>query len=322
MVFFKSISGMKANYYFSGIGDEAANRIDDQIRALKELGWNALEARGVEVAGFPKGNIHDIPDEAFDHLVQKVTAAGIRVNCFGSAIANWGKKIDQPGESSLAEARRAIPRMIRLGTKYVRIMSFAVTPDGDQNSPERFKRLREITKMFLDQGLQPVHENCMNYGGMGWPFTLELLENVPGLKLVFDTGNPLFNEDRSKPKPWPKQDPWEFYLNVKPFIEHVHVKDVIWNTARNDADYVMPGEGHGRVRDILKDLIASGYSGAISIEPHVAVVFHDTNVKANDQQMFDSFVEYGRKLMHLVDDINIELNMDKARAGSPWIATK
>lgn len=300
-------------YFFSGIGDEAANRIDDQIRAIKALGWMNLEARNVEVPGFPKGNIHDIPDAAFDILVEKVRAAGIHVHCFGSAIGNWGKKIDEPGESSLAETRRAIPRMQRLGTKFVRIMSFAVRQEEDQMAQERFRRLREITQMFLDAGIQPVHENCMNYGGMGWPFTLELLENVPGLKLVFDTANPVFNEDRSKPKPWKKQDPWEFYEHVKEHVVHVHVKDARWNDAKNDADYTMPGEGDGKVRAILTDLIKSGYSGGISIEPHVAVVFHDANVKASDEDMFNTFAEYGRRLMLLTDQIEVELNLPAAQ---------
>jgi sugar phosphate isomerase/epimerase len=307
-------------YYFSGIGDEAANRIDDQIRAIKALGWEHLEARNVEVPGFPKGNLHDIPDAAFDILVEKVQAAGIKINCFGSAIGNWGKKIDEPFDSSLAEAKRAIPRMQRLGTKFVRIMSFAVRKEGDQMAQERFRRIREITKMFLDAGIQPVHENCMNYGGMGWPFTLELLENVPGLKLVFDTANPVFNEDRSKPQPWPKQDPWEFYQNVKQHVVHVHVKDARWNHAKNDADYTMPGEGDGKVRQILTDLIGSGYSGGISIEPHVAVVFHDSTVQASDEDMFNTFVEYGRKLMLLCDSIEVELKLPQERARARLMA--
>ena len=307
-------------FYFSGIGDEAANRIDDQIRAIKTLGWENLEARGVEVPGYAKANIHDIPDAAFDIVVEKVNAAGIRINCFGSTIGNWAKKIDDSFEPSLAETRRAIPRMKRLGTKFVRIMSFAVRPDEDQMPHERFRRLREITRMFLDEGIQPVHENCMNYGGMGWPFTLELLENVPGLKLVFDTGNPIFNDDRSKAKPWRKQDPWEFYQHVKEHIVHVHVKDARWKVAKNDADYTMPGEGDGKVREILGDLIGSGYSGGISIEPHVAVVFHDATVKTSEEEMFNSFVEYGRRLMALVEDIQFDQNVQKARASAPLMA--
>lgn len=308
-------------YYFCGIGDEAANRIDDQIRAIKALGWENLEARGVEVPGFPKGNIHDIPDAAFDILAGKVNDAGIKINCFGSAIGNWGKKIDEPFDSSLAETRRAIPRMQRLGTKFVRIMSFAVRKEEDQMAQERFRRLRELTKMFLDAGIQPVHENCMNYGGMGWPFTLELLENVPGLKLVFDTANPVFNEDRSKPKPWLKQDPWEFYEHVKQHVVHVHVKDARWSNAKNDADYTMPGDGDGKVLEILTDLMASGYAGGLSIEPHVAVVFHDAHVKASDEDMFNSFVEYGRRLMTLVDRINVDLKVGDALKRAPLLAS-
>lgn len=308
-------------YYFSGIGDEAANSIDSQIRAIKALGWENLEARNVEVPGFPKGNIHDIPDAAFDIVCEKIQSAGIRVNCFGSAIGNWGKKIDEPFDSSLAEARRAIPRMKRLGTKFIRVMSFAVRPQEDQMAEERFKRLRELTKMFLDEGLQPVHENCMNYGGMGWPFTLELLEKVPGLKLVYDTANPVFNDDRSKPKPWKKQDPFEFYQHVKEHIVHVHVKDARWVPAKNDADYKMPGEGDGAVRETLKDLLSRGYSGGISIEPHVAVVFHDAAKQASEEEMFNSFVEYGRRLMLLVDNINLELKLPGIRAKAPLLAS-
>ncbi|MGN6386529.1 MAG: sugar phosphate isomerase/epimerase family protein [Verrucomicrobiota bacterium] len=309
-------------YFFSGIGDEAANRIEDQIRAIQALGWNHLEARNVEVAGFPKGNIHDIPDAAFDVLENKIKEAGVSVHCFGSAIGNWGKKIDESFESSLAEARRAIPRMKRLGTKFIRVMSFAVRDAEDQMAEERFRRLRELTAMFLDNGLQPVHENCMNYGGMGWPYTLELLEKVPGMKLVFDTANPVFNLDRSKPKPWKQQDAWEFYTHVKPFIVHVHVKDARWNPARNDADYTMPGEGEGYVRPILKDLIASDYDGGFSIEPHVAVVFHDSSVKSSDETMFNSFVDYGRRLMQLVDQIHVELAIPKMRANAPLLASQ
>jgi len=223
--------------FLSGIADEAGSNIDTQIKATRELGWKNIEARMVEVTGYPRGNIHDIPDAAFDQLCGKLEAAAIRINCFGSAIANWGKKIDQPFDSSLAEARRAIPRMQRLGTKFIRIMSFATLDGEDQMEQERFRRLRELTKMFLEAGIQPVHENCMNYGGMGWPFALKLLENVPGLQWVFDTANPVFNDDRSKPKPWRKQDPWEFYTHVKPFVVHVHIKDAKWNPAKNDADY-------------------------------------------------------------------------------------
>ncbi len=285
----------------TGITDEAGALIDTQIKAVKELGWNTIEARSVEVEGFPKANLHDIADEAFDVVEEKLKNGGVGVYCFGSTIANWGKKIDDPFD--LSEVERAIPRMQRLGSQYVRIMSYAVREGEDQLEEERFHRLREITKRFLDAGITPVHENCMNYGGMSWQHALKLLENVPGLKWVFDTANPVFNDDRSKPEPMPKQDPWEFWTHLKEHTAHIHVKDAIWDNSKNDADYTLPGKGDGAVRRILSDALESGYDAGISIEPHLAVVFHDDSVKASDEEIYQSFIGYGKALMELLDDI-------------------
>lgn len=284
-----------------GIGDEAANGIDGQLQATKELGWKFIEPRGVEVPGYAKANFHDIPDAAFDLAVKKLEDAGIGVYCFGSTVMNWAKKISDPFDITLAEVKRAIPRMKRTGAKFVRIMSFKPGDDEFKTPPEVFRRVRDVTNMFLDQGLQPVHENCMNYGGMSWQHTLELLDKAPGLKLVFDTANPIFNPDRTKPKPWPRQDAWEFWEHVRDHVIHIHIKDATWNPAKNDADYNWPGEGQGRVRDILQDAARRGYSAGLSIEPHMVVVFHDANSKAaNDDATRKNFVEYGRRLEQLL----------------------
>jgi len=293
--------------YLTGFADEAARDIDGQIRATLELGWQNLESRNVDGV-----NLHDLSDEAFEIVASKLEAAGVRVNCFGSAIANWGKSIDEPFDSSLAEAERAIPRMRRLGTELVRIMSFGVRPGrgpDDQNTVERIARLRELVARFTEAGITPVHENCMNYGGMGWSYTLELVERVPGLKLVFDTGNPVFTDDRTKPAPYPKQSSWEFYSRVKEHVAYVHVKDCrflrdVEGALFPEVEYTWPGEGDGDVERILGDLLAGGYDGGISIEPHLSVVFHDdTGGGAKAAAMYESYVEYGRRLMVLLERI-------------------
>jgi len=291
--------------YLTGFADEAAKGIEDQIKATRELGWANIESRNVDGK-----NIHDLSDAEFDRVAGQLADAGIQINCFGSAIANWGKQITDPVDSSLAETRRAIPRMQRLGTKLVRIMSFAVLKDrapDDQMEAERFRRLRELLAMFADAGIMPVHENCMNYGGMGWTYTLRMLENVPGLKLAFDTGNPVFTADYAKPKPWPRQSAWEFYEHVKDHVAYVHVKDGVWDEARQTARFTHAGEGHGEVRRILKDLLARGYEGGISIEPHLAVVFHDEHKTSPEAVMFNNYVEYGRRVARMIAELKLEL---------------
>ena len=303
---------------FTGIADEAGNALATQITAHRALGWDTFEMRNVQVGDFPNANVHELPDAAFDQLCGELKDANMRVVAFGSTIANWAHRIEDPFPLTTEKIARAIPRMQRLGAKLIRIMSYAVCKNADgsdaaeQFAPERFQRLREINERFSDAGLTCVHENCMNYGGMGIRYALETLEHVPGLKWVFDTGNPVFNRDRDQSTPV-NQDPWTFYHAVKPHIAHLHVKDGYMDGER--MVYTDPGEGQGQVERIVADLLASGYEGMISIEPHVSVVFHDTATadarpaeeKAREQ--FDSYVRYGRKMMDLVKRV-------KASAGA------
>ncbi|MEZ5304924.1 MAG: sugar phosphate isomerase/epimerase [Verrucomicrobiales bacterium] len=296
----------------TGIGDEAGSPLETQIRATQALGWDSIELRNIQAGPFPNGNFHEISDEAFDLAAGMLADAGIGASGVGSAIGNWAHSVQDDFQITLDEIGRCIPRMQRLGCRIVRIMSYAIVQDGGSDAPEqfaaeRFRRVREIRDRFESAGITPVHENCMNYGGMGIRYALELLENVPGLKWVFDTGNPVFNRDRDQPKPHPMQDAWAFYEAVRDQIIHVHVKDGIWHEDRNEMQYTMPGDGDGRVLDILRDLHQRGYQGYISIEPHLDVVFHDTggegeagDPEAKAKIQFDNYVEYGRRLESLI----------------------
>ena len=290
--------------YLTGFADEAAKDIDGQIRATKELGWHHIESRKIDGT-----NIHDLADDAFDVVAGKLEDAGVRINCFGSEIANWGKKITDPFEMTVEQVRRAIPRMQRLGTKLVRIMSYGILQDrpaDDQMADERFRRLREIQKMFTDAGLTCVHENCMNYGGMGWRYTLELIENVPGLQLVFDTANPVCTPDYASGDPRKLQSTWEFYEHVRDHVAYVHIKDCRFQEFTtgifNKAEFTWPGEGDGDVERIVRDLVARGYDGGISMEPHLSVVFHEAGGESEDEARMRSYIEYGRRFEKLLAD--------------------
>jgi sugar phosphate isomerase/epimerase len=291
----------------TGIGDEAGISLSTQISAVRELGWHRLEMRGVRLAGGEKANFHDLPEAEFEVAARMLEGADVKVHCFGSTIMNWSKTVETPWKITLEEVQRCVPRMQRMETRYVRIMSFKPADETHSIPRAVFERVGEVTRRFLDAGLIPVHENCINHGGMSWQHALELLERCPGLKWVFDTANPVFNFDRSRAKPWPRQDPWEFWEHIRDHVVHIHVKDATWNPGRNDADYHWPGEGEGRVRDILRDALTRGYDGGISIEPHMVVVFHDAASKTADEDATrENFVEYGRRLELLISEVQPE----------------
>ncbi|MDB6073250.1 MAG: Sugar phosphate isomerase/epimerase [Verrucomicrobiaceae bacterium] len=301
----------------TGIADEAGASLDVQIKAHQELGWDSIESRGVEIDGV-KGNLHEIPDPVFEKVVAKLEETGMKISGFGSLIGNWAKKIGDDFSITEAEISRAIPRMQRLGAKLIRVMSYAVCKDDkgadleEQFADERIKRMRVINQRFADAGITVLHENCMNWGGMSPTYVKRMAEAVPGMKWVFDTGNPVFIDDRDRPGH--KQDSWEMYQAVKPFMAHVHVKDGRWVKEKNDAEYTFPGEGEGQTERIMKDLVDTGYNGYISIEPHVAVVFHgagaadELSPEQKAKEQYDSYIKYGQMLAAMLKGLGAKLS--------------
>jgi sugar phosphate isomerase/epimerase len=297
--------------YYTGFADEAGDSIDVQVRATLELGWSNIEARSVDGV-----NLTDLSDEKFEAVCDKLAAAGIRINCFASAIANWSRdpRRAEDFQYSVEALRRAVPRMERLGTKLIRGMSFAVVQDEAPDSQELeriiFDKVRRLVRICEEAGILYLHENCMNYGGLSHEHTLRLLENVrsPNLKLVFDTGNPVFTDRRLGPPPYGKQSAWEFYSNVREWIHYVHIKDGRYLRESGgifpEVEYTFPGEGDGDVARIVGDLLQTGYDGGLSIEPHLAVVYHDDSVRSADEVRYENYVEYGRRLMRLVEAVS------------------
>jgi sugar phosphate isomerase/epimerase len=77
--------------------------------------------------------------------------------------------------------------------------------------------------------------------------------------------------------------------------------------------YTYPGEGDGQVERILGDLLASGYEGLISIEPHVAVVFHGAGsadhlgAEEKAREQLQSYLKYGRMLEAMLTKLGAEI---------------
>lgn len=277
--------------FYSGISDEAGRPIATQIRAHRELGWKHLELRMVD-----DFNITQLPDEAFESVCDQVIAAGMTVSCFGAAIANWARPITNDFQVDVDDLRRAIPRMHRLSTPYIRVMSYpnhaeSPLPERDWRK-ESIRRMKELAKIAEDGGVVLVHENCSGWGGLSAENSNILLGEVdsPALKVVFDTGNPVTYG----------QDSWDYYQAVYKDIVYVHIKDAV----RKDGEdhYVLCGDGQGYVREVVGDLLAKGYDGGFSIEPHLAAVIHTGQQANSDAQLYDSYVGYGRRLMEIVEE--------------------
>jgi len=274
--------------FFSGIADEAGTDIETQIRAHRELGWKHIELRNIDKIG-----VADLCDREFDRVVDELGEAGIAISCFASQLCNWSRSIAKHPDIDCGELARAIPRMQRTGCQFIRIMSY---PNAGWPEPEWkeevIARVAVLARMAEEGAVTLVHENCSGWGGLGAEQTLELLDRVgsDALKLVWDTGNPVGHG----------QDAWDYYNAVKDHVVYVHIKDgVLGENGR--VEYTYPGDGQGRVEDVLRDLLSMGYAGGVSIEPHLAAVVHEGKDASQAEGAYSRYVEYGRRLMALVE---------------------
>jgi len=294
--------------FYSGFADEAGSSIDIQIKATKELGWNYIELRAIDDI-----NITDISEEKFEEVYYKLTKEGIKVNCFGSNIANYSKNPlkDEDFNKCVEELKRAIPRMQKFGTKYIRGMSFTKEIKNQNADIEKiiFSKLKKLVNMCEEAGIIYLHENCANYFSQSWDHTLRLVDSInsDNFGLIFDTGNALFTENKMGKPPYEEQNSWDFYNNIKEHIKHIHIKDA---RRPNSSDknvkenfvYTFPGDGEGCIKKIVEDLLKNNYNGGFSIEPHIAVVYHDKDKDIkNEEVRYKTYVEYGRQFMKLVE---------------------
>ena len=74
--------------YLTGFADEAAQDLASQIKATKEIGWNAISARSIDGT-----SIHELSEKDFNKALKLLEKEEISIPEIGSLIGNRGKKI-------------------------------------------------------------------------------------------------------------------------------------------------------------------------------------------------------------------------------------
>ncbi len=279
----------------SGIADEAADDIAGQIATHLELGWSLIELRQI---GGKQASTAQLSDDDFERAVDAIEEAGLRVSGFASAIGNWSRPISGEFQEDVNDLKLLTRRMKRTGTQFVRTMSWvgggvALEVWRDEGV-RRYKALAEIA---ADAGVVLLHENCEGWGGLSGRHMREFLERVdhPSVGVLFDIGNTVAYG----------MDPVSTYAEVRDLIRYVHVKDCRRNPeGGKSSEFTLPGAGDASVREILRDLINSGYTAGVSIEPHVASIIHLGGSQASPEHRRASYLEYGRALEALLDSLS------------------
>lgn len=239
---------MKQNLQLCAFADEAGNRLEEQIAALKENGIPYLEMRGVNGK-----NVVQLTDEEAADITARLAEHGLRVWSLGSPAGKSKLSDDFAAEEARFE------RLLRIaditGARCIRLFSFYGADDSDACFEEICRRLNRFLEMAQGHSVVLCHENEKGiYGDMA-DRCLDLLNTFPQLEGIFDPAN--FIQCG--------QDTIQAWKLLRQRISYLHIKDALTN-----GKVVPAGKGEGHVRDILADFQARGGSD-VTIEPHLSV---------------------------------------------------
>jgi sugar phosphate isomerase/epimerase len=248
-----SSEGLAMHWRLSGFTDEAGKAIDDQIQATRQAGLTHLDLRG-----FEGHSIVTLPEDKARAIREKLDKAGMTVNMFGSPIGKIDIADDFAGDQQKLEHLAKMAEVFDCTD--VRVFSYFNQHGADYEtwrdaSVDRLSQLRDQAGRL---GLRLWLENEMRiFGDHLAEFRLlaEQLRDGERFCCLFDFDNFTQTGD----------DCWTNWQALKPYIDGFHFKEC---TA--DGTHVPIDEGASHAEAIMADALASGWSGPISLEPHLA----------------------------------------------------
>ncbi|HZU14096.1 MAG TPA: sugar phosphate isomerase/epimerase family protein [Chloroflexota bacterium] len=233
----------------SAFADEISPALDEQIVGLRAETIRHLDLRSVDGT-----NVLDLTGEQVRTIQRALAAAGIHVAAIASPIGKTS--IDASREDDVQRMRRAVDLARLFSAPTIRAFSYYPGADGRFDREEIVERLRTLVALAGEADVTVMHENEKGIYGDTAERCADLLGEVPGLRAAFDPAN--FLQCGEEPYP-------HAYDLLRPAIGYVHVKDVA-----ADGSLVPAGRGEAHWPDILAALRSSGYTGVLSLEPHLA----------------------------------------------------
>ena len=203
-----------AEFVLSAFADEAGNSLDEQIAALRGNGIRYIEPRNIDGKG-----ILDHTEESLASIKERLDAAKIKVGSLGSPIGKYDITADF--ESYLVTFEKALRACEILGTKKMRMFSFFVEQDKlAEHRDEVIRRLQIMVDLATERGITLCHENESRIYGQMPAEVNDLMDNVKGLKAIFDPANYRMNDGDVMAG---------IEATLKNFA-YLHIKDAVYQT--------------------------------------------------------------------------------------------
>jgi sugar phosphate isomerase/epimerase len=254
----ETVGPLPAGWELSVFADEISPDLDAQLAEVSRAGLRFFDLR----SAFGK-NVLELTDREVQRVADAGAGHGLKVLCIGSPINKHPfNPLDKSRECE--RLKRIIEIAQSLHARYIRVFTPLI------GGAERAPSYEEINEWMLEQAeLATRHrvvllvENDADAYAAFPENALRLFTDVssPHFQAVFDFSNAVLIGYPAKPH-W---FPW-----IEPFLGGLHIKDSLYAKDEEGGDQIVPaGEGEGFMREIIEYLIAAGWKGPVSIEPHL-----------------------------------------------------
>lgn len=232
----------------------------DEIDPDPSIQMDVLETccvKHIELRSAWKTNVLDlsVPDLAM--FKAQMDARGFKLSAIGSPIGKV--KVTDPFEPHLERFKHALHLCHFFGTPNIRLFSYYL-PEGDswpKHRDEVMRRMRIKVELAAKENVRLLHENEHRIYGEDPELVADLLKTLdhPNFRAINDAANYVHGG----------YDPWQGWQMTKDWTVHFHIKDWVHGEKQGR----LPGEGHGRLPDIMADAVKMNYDGFATMEPHL-----------------------------------------------------
>lgn len=218
---------------------------------------------GLELRSAWEKNPHELNSSEVQ-LIKKVSeSTGLKIPCIAAPVFKCQLGNETEYRDHLEILRRSIEVAHQLGANMIRGFTFWDEGNFDRRLPDIATRIAAVDPILRENNMLLVIEYDPATSANSSQRMEKILARVASknIKALWDPGNNLYVSGAERPFP-------EGYERLKPYIAHIHVKDVQHDPATGIPDACPLGQGEVGFAAVFKRLIADAYDGWLSLETH------------------------------------------------------